>query len=146
MPNRNAYLCVRLSPTALDGLAELAMSLARMAGGAEHFRAMERENVHMTFFFAGEQLGQLDQVGTRFVGGFEFFDAWIVDGQRGEVVAEGPHPASAPAAYADAQLTELAEPQQAALQGPDGTWLQDQAAGRLVWDGSLQSLTRARMI
>jgi 2'-5' RNA ligase len=62
MPNRNAYLCVDLGPAALDGLAELAAALAREAGGPEHFRAMDREQAHMTFFFAGEQLGRLSPV------------------------------------------------------------------------------------
>ena len=61
MANRNAYLRVALDAVALDRMAALAKFLADSAevGGAQGFRAMARDTIHMTFFFAGEHLAQL---------------------------------------------------------------------------------------
>ena len=62
--NKNTYLTVQLPPASIDGLAALAGHLTKMAaalpagpsGKVPSFRAMERGVMHMTFFFAGEQL------------------------------------------------------------------------------------------
>ncbi len=61
MANRNAYLRVALDAVALDRMAALAKFLAdsEEVGGAQGFRAMARDTIHMTFFFAGEHLAQL---------------------------------------------------------------------------------------
>lgn len=66
--NKNTYLTVALPPASADALAALAGHLAKAAatipacpsGKVPSFGAMDRDVLHMTFFFAGEQLAGLN--------------------------------------------------------------------------------------
>lgn len=60
MPNRNAYLAVCFNDATRSALQELQDALEEHLGREGYaFDRMDTQELHMTFFFAGEQLSQL---------------------------------------------------------------------------------------
>ena len=60
MPNKNAYLAVCFNDATRVGLVELQDAVAGHLERESHtFDRMDPQELHMTFFFAGEQLSQL---------------------------------------------------------------------------------------